>query len=954
MAFSPDQVLKLAGNVLAAGTLDSSGSNWYETRNPNSFIIDPETIWSDLPLMKDFYASNFTEAVNNAVSNPEYFELIGINPDGSFNDDTAIRLTPIAGTNNATYIAYNEFNNPSSGVRKNWILPHLLPRPSGAPSNAYQATIWSGPPSDGNKILTSTGNDGTWVSHFWNAAGGLLLISPNDAPPSASFPNTTLYVTGIGYAGQSGGGGSFSGNSILLESPDGNWRIVNDYPHLRFERRDIDNNGVITWNSYSNMGASIESDGLTLTRPYDITVNFANDALNTNTTPDLRSAFRVSGTEDSFIYGNSQQPTVLETAKGTDIVRTTAVQEEATVTNRPYNDLVSTIDNTIGAAAAGVDLSWVSNINYSQKTEYIRFNELLFDVISVTDNNGDPVASAPCRVSIETLAGDLIQENISIASLNAGINGGFNAEVGAHFYVINPKYSDLRHAKTVTRVTVARGFKVEFKSGQYDYVDTLDNDTVKQQVVPYQQAKVEFLNQAAILDESNYRDLIHKNSQVILDTGLHTYYEGWSDEPHQIVGVGEHVTANHPVLGNYEDRTFVATGSGGLFVLFQDDSTRTTLFTEGDRERLAANAAPTYYIETDSFELDLEGVFSSEMDDIGWDVVNVQHILPLIRYEGAAPISYRTSIYSTVLPDLRFQQNMTLFQLEDRYLLSSHVMNPTIDPVEPEYKTLHLPRNTFTVNRETPRVIKFEFPEKIKLYGYYKDPVDPSDITTGTFVPSIKADCFRVFEEAVVVGSDLEERVDLLQGEKEWAYATENNLPTIHLDESLLALADEDGEWLLFSDIDSLYSDRDTHQWLFSTGTEAYYVPTLADELPENKKPNSPATGVFYAEILVVHVPYESVAGFEVSFGWDITLTNSAWEQVEFEFYIATHGRGMDTKVNMTIPKGNSVNYRFSRRRDGSYSYRATPHNENLASTKSASDLTGNYPVDPNPPIQTT
>lgn len=149
MAFSSDQILKLAGNVLAAGTLDSSGSNYYETRNPNNFIIGPASIWSDLPLMKDLHASNFSQAVQNAVDNPNYFELIGINNDGTFNDDTAIRLTPVAGTNNATYIAYNTFNDPTSGVRKNWILPHLLPRPNGAPSNAYQATIWNGPPSAG-------------------------------------------------------------------------------------------------------------------------------------------------------------------------------------------------------------------------------------------------------------------------------------------------------------------------------------------------------------------------------------------------------------------------------------------------------------------------------------------------------------------------------------------------------------------------------------------------------------------------------------------------------------------------------------------------------------------------------------------------------------------------------------------------------------------------------------
>lgn len=220
MAFTNNEVLRLSGNVLAAGVIDSNpNSAWYEKINVNNFIIDPETIWSQMDELKQLPASSFAQAVSNSVARPDLIRRIGINADGSFDDATALRMTPVAGTNFTTYAAYIDFGDATSGTQRSWIMPQMIPRSNGFPSAAYSPVIFSGLPSEGNRILTSTGNDGVWVSHFWNAAGGLLLIAEDSAPPSASFPNQTIHICGFVYEGEVGGGGATSdAGNVYVES----------------------------------------------------------------------------------------------------------------------------------------------------------------------------------------------------------------------------------------------------------------------------------------------------------------------------------------------------------------------------------------------------------------------------------------------------------------------------------------------------------------------------------------------------------------------------------------------------------------------------------------------------------------------------------------------------------------------------------------------------------------
>ncbi len=102
MAFTNDEIIKLTGNVLAAGVIDSSPNSWYEKLIPNKFIIDPSSIWTDLPALQEIPADNFAGAVTNANNHPDLIGLQGINTDGTFNDATALRLKPVAGTNKVT------------------------------------------------------------------------------------------------------------------------------------------------------------------------------------------------------------------------------------------------------------------------------------------------------------------------------------------------------------------------------------------------------------------------------------------------------------------------------------------------------------------------------------------------------------------------------------------------------------------------------------------------------------------------------------------------------------------------------------------------------------------------------------------------------------------------------------------------------------------------------------
>ncbi|AHK11232.1 hypothetical protein S14_123 [Shewanella sp. phage 1/4] len=211
MGFSTNEISKLSAKVLAAGVIDSlPTANWYESRFPNSFLVDPDNILNDIGVLRDFPASSAAAALAAVSANSTTMQSLGFNPDASFDPNTAVRLTPVAGTNRATYVAYATFNDPTSKQLKNWIQPQLIQQPSGAASNGYSIRVFVGgaPTAGGVELTTTVGLDiGGEVGWFFNYANGLLLFSTDVRPPSGFVGSDEIWVCGFRYVGETGGGG---------------------------------------------------------------------------------------------------------------------------------------------------------------------------------------------------------------------------------------------------------------------------------------------------------------------------------------------------------------------------------------------------------------------------------------------------------------------------------------------------------------------------------------------------------------------------------------------------------------------------------------------------------------------------------------------------------------------------------------------------------------------------
>ena len=197
MGFSTTERNNMFMKALMSGVLDANASAvWYETFTPYSMILDAAQVWAQISSIPA--AANLTTARNNASANPTIISDLSAAA-------SAIRLTPVAGTNNSTYVAYTTYNDTSSAVLTNWLLPQLVLQSSGAPSNGYAIQLYDGDPDAGGSVVsTSVGQTGTGenatVGWVFNYARGLLLIS-SDTIASVSNP----YIVGFRYIGQTAG-----------------------------------------------------------------------------------------------------------------------------------------------------------------------------------------------------------------------------------------------------------------------------------------------------------------------------------------------------------------------------------------------------------------------------------------------------------------------------------------------------------------------------------------------------------------------------------------------------------------------------------------------------------------------------------------------------------------------------------------------------------------------------
>jgi len=217
--FSINEVNKLTFKVQAGGVIDASaGKRWYESTlafEPN--VKAPERILSQYQSIPS--ASSVADAQNAAIANPTI-----IQDDSSASN--AIRLTQVYNLNNSTFVAYNTYNDPTSGFRRDWILPASRPQASGEPSGGYQITLWSGNPAGPGPFAQvfptlGQGSQPEYVGWVFNYDQGLLFISDylqtliSNPAYSFLFPGGfDFYITGFRYIGTSGGGG---GSAIEIE-----------------------------------------------------------------------------------------------------------------------------------------------------------------------------------------------------------------------------------------------------------------------------------------------------------------------------------------------------------------------------------------------------------------------------------------------------------------------------------------------------------------------------------------------------------------------------------------------------------------------------------------------------------------------------------------------------------------------------------------------------------------
>ena len=203
MGFSNQEAINLNFASLAAGVIDANSSAvWFEKQFGFSFILGADTVWTQLASIPA--AGNLTTARANATANPTLIQDLS-------QATSAKRLTLIAGTNDSTFACYSTYNDPSSGLLKNWLLPQLVPQSSGAPSNGYSIQLYDGDPNAGGTLITTTdGQTGTGatkqVGWIFNYALGLLLLSDDfftrtGITPAAFNP----YVVGFRYIGNTAG-----------------------------------------------------------------------------------------------------------------------------------------------------------------------------------------------------------------------------------------------------------------------------------------------------------------------------------------------------------------------------------------------------------------------------------------------------------------------------------------------------------------------------------------------------------------------------------------------------------------------------------------------------------------------------------------------------------------------------------------------------------------------------
>jgi hypothetical protein len=194
MGFTNQERINLFTKSLLANVLDANAiAQWYETKFPFKFALDGNSVWTQLSSIPT--ASSLAVARTNATNNPTLIQDLSQNA-------SAIRLTKIAGTNDSTYVAYLTYNDVSSDILDNWLMPQMVLQANGNASIGYAVNLYDGDPNAGGSLVTTTaGTTGTGVNKsvgwIYNYSNGMLLLS-DDFKANVSDP----YIVGFRYIGK--------------------------------------------------------------------------------------------------------------------------------------------------------------------------------------------------------------------------------------------------------------------------------------------------------------------------------------------------------------------------------------------------------------------------------------------------------------------------------------------------------------------------------------------------------------------------------------------------------------------------------------------------------------------------------------------------------------------------------------------------------------------------------
>ena len=199
MGFTSTEVSKLVFKVQASSVIDAAvGNQWYESRFPYNPSISANRVLLQFEQVKQYPASNLSAARAASLLIPSILQ------DKS---TTTTRLTQAIPGDNNTWVAYNIFNERSSGILDLWIQPQKVLKPNGEPSNGYEVALFCGDPDRGGvSISTTVGQSGGEVGWIFNYDMGMLFISNNlisiiNSDTSTYPAGLDFYIKGFRYIG---------------------------------------------------------------------------------------------------------------------------------------------------------------------------------------------------------------------------------------------------------------------------------------------------------------------------------------------------------------------------------------------------------------------------------------------------------------------------------------------------------------------------------------------------------------------------------------------------------------------------------------------------------------------------------------------------------------------------------------------------------------------------------